>query len=102
MRTFSARSGDPLRIANPFASFAALLCSGGVVADGPASAASAAIVTTPMTQQLREYPNQEVLILAVEYPPGAADRVHRHDAHAFVYVLEGSIVMSVAASEPVT
>ena len=35
-------------------------------------------------------------------PPGSEDPAHRHDAHAFVYVLEGSIVMGVRGSEPVT
>jgi quercetin dioxygenase-like cupin family protein len=41
-------------------------------------------------------------MLTVEYPPGAVESAHRHDAEAFVYVLEGSIVMGVAGSEPVT
>src|SRR5215471_2553386 len=34
-------------------------------------------------------------VIAVEYPPGASDPIHRHNAHAFVYDLEGSIVMQV-------
>ena len=41
-------------------------------------------------------------MLIVEYPPGAADPVHRHNANAFVYVLEGSVIMQVKGSEPVT
>jgi len=41
-------------------------------------------------------------MLTVEYPPGGADPVHRHDAHAFVYVLEGSIVMQVKGGAEVT
>jgi len=80
----------------------ALLCSGIVVADDRASTAPAPIVTPLTTQQLQEYPGKEVLMLTVEYPPGAVESVHRHDADAFVYVLEGSIVMGVAGSEPVT
>ena len=36
------------------------------------------------------------------YPPGAHDPVHRHYADAFVYVLEGSIVMAVNGDKPVT
>jgi quercetin dioxygenase-like cupin family protein len=36
------------------------------------------------------------------YPPGAVDPVHRHDAHAFLYVLEGSIVMGVRGGKEVT
>ena len=41
-------------------------------------------------------------MLIVEYPPGGADPVHRHNANAFVYVLEGSVIMQVKGSEPVT
>jgi quercetin dioxygenase-like cupin family protein len=41
-------------------------------------------------------------MLTVEYPPGGADPVHRHDANAFVYVIEGSIVMGVNGGKPVT
>jgi len=41
-------------------------------------------------------------MLAVTYPPGGVDPLHRHDAHAFVYVLEGSIVMGVKGGKDVT
>jgi quercetin dioxygenase-like cupin family protein len=41
-------------------------------------------------------------MIAVEYPPGGSDPVHRHNAHAFVYVLEGSIVMQVKGGKSVT
>jgi len=43
-----------------------------------------------------------VLMLSVDYPPGCVEHVHRHDAHAFVYVLEGSIVMGVRGGKEVT
>ena len=61
-----------------------------------------AIVTSLMSKALVDYPGKEALVVTVDYPPGAADPVHRHDAHAFVYVLEGSIVMGVRGSESVT
>jgi quercetin dioxygenase-like cupin family protein len=38
----------------------------------------------------------------VEYAPGGADPVHRHDAHGFIYVLEGSVVMQVKGGKEVT
>jgi quercetin dioxygenase-like cupin family protein len=41
-------------------------------------------------------------MLLVTYRPGSADEIHRHNAHAFVYVLEGSIVMQLRGAEPVT
>jgi len=45
---------------------------------------------------------RELLLIAVEYPPGSADPVHTHHAQAFVYVLEGTIVMQVRGGAPVT
>ena len=41
-------------------------------------------------------------MIEVSYPPGARDVVHRHDAHAFVYVLEGQIVMQLKDQPAVT
>ncbi len=52
-------------------------------------------VTSLISKDLREFSGKEGLMIAVEYAPGGSDPVHRHDAHAFVYVLEGSIVMQV-------
>lgn len=48
-----------------------------------------------MTKALTDYPGKELTLITVDYPPGAVDPVHRHDAHAIVYVLEGSVVMGV-------
>ena len=41
-------------------------------------------------------------MLFVEYPPGSSDPIHRHNANAFVYVLEGSIVMQMRGGKEVT
>jgi quercetin dioxygenase-like cupin family protein len=51
---------------------------------------------------LADYPGKESRMLEVSYPPGARDMVHRHDAHVFVYVLEGQIVMQVKGQPAVT
>ena len=60
-------------------------------------------VATPlMTKALPDLPGKEALMLTVVYPPGGADPVHRHNAHAFVYVLEGTVVMQLKGQEPVT
>jgi quercetin dioxygenase-like cupin family protein len=64
--------------------------------------APAAIVTPLMTQPLDDYPGKEALMISVEYPPGASDPVHRHHAHGFIYVLEGTIVMQVKGGKAVT
>src|SRR5215471_13514519 len=67
-----------------------------------APAAPPADVKEIMSKPLTDIPGKEGLMLAVTYPPGAADEIHRHNAHAFVYVLEGSIVMQLRGAEPVT
>jgi len=51
---------------------------------------------------LADYPGKEGRIIEVSYPPGAQDMVHRHDAHAFVYVLEGQIIMQLKGQPEVT
>ena len=67
-----------------------------------ATAAQGPDVATVMSKGLAGLPGKEVLMITVEYPPGGADPVHRHDAQAFVYVLEGSIVMQVKGGKEVT
>ena len=52
-------------------------------------------VTSLMSRDLSDIPGKEGEMLIVEYAPGAVDPVHRHNADAFVYVLEGSVVMQV-------
>jgi quercetin dioxygenase-like cupin family protein len=59
-------------------------------------------VTTLFSKDLPDFPGKEGLMITVEYPPGASDPVHRHNADAFVYVLEGSIVMQVRGGKEVT
>lgn len=71
------------------------------VAPEPA-AAQHAEVTPLMSKDLPELPGKEVTMITVVYPPGSKDPVHRHDAHAFVYVLEGTIVMQVKGGKQVT
>jgi quercetin dioxygenase-like cupin family protein len=51
---------------------------------------------------LADYPGKEGRIIEVSYPPGAQDVVHRHDANAFVYVLEVQIVMQLKGQPAVT
>src|SRR5215467_1296619 len=67
-----------------------------------ASAAPPPDVKEIMSKPLTDIPGKEGLMLMVTYPPGGADEIHRHNAHAFVYVLEGSIVMQLRGAEAVT
>ena len=64
--------------------------------------AQEAKVAPLMAKDLTEIPGREVLMFTVEYAPGGKDPIHRHNAHAFVYVLEGSIVMQVKGGKEVT
>jgi len=68
----------------------------------PARSANDPVVTPLMMKELADIAGKEVIMITVEYPPGAADPVHRHPAHGFIYVLEGSIVMQVRGGKEVT
>jgi len=74
---------------------AALLMLGAV----PAKAAD---VKELFATDLPDYPGKEGRMIEVSYPPGAQDMVHRHDADAFVYVLEGQIIMQLKGQPAVT
>jgi quercetin dioxygenase-like cupin family protein len=71
-------------------------------AAGSRLTAQQAEVTPLMTKELADLPGKEALMITVVYPPGGADPVHRHNAHAFIYVLEGSVVMQLKGGKPVT
>ena len=71
------------------------LCGGTVMAQEPK-------VTELLLKELKDIPGKEGMMIKVEYPPGGSDPIHRHNAAAFVYVLEGSIVMQVKGGKEVT
>ena len=75
-----------------------LLC----LISGPLMAQQNAKVTPLVSKDLPEFPGKQGLMISVEYPPGASDPIHRHNAHAFLYVLEGTIVMQIKGAAPVT
>jgi quercetin dioxygenase-like cupin family protein len=64
--------------------------------------AQQAKVTEVLSKDFSNIPGKEGLMITVEYAPGASDPVHRHNAQAFLYVLEGSIVMQVKGGKEVT
>ena len=59
-------------------------------------------VTPLMSKDLTDLPSKEGLMITVEYPPGGSDPIHRHNAHGFIYVLEGSVVMQVKGGKEIT
>jgi quercetin dioxygenase-like cupin family protein len=74
-----------------------LLClmSGTAMAEEPK-------VTPLMSKDLAESPGREVLVITVEHAPGGSSAIHRHNAHAFVYVLEGAVVMQLKGGQQVS
>ena len=79
-----------------------VLLSVGLVLISGTLMAQEAKVTPLMSQVLTDISGKEGLMITVEYPPGGSDPIHRHNAHAFLYVLEGSVVMQVKGGKQVT
>ncbi|MGM4910254.1 cupin domain-containing protein [Rhizobium sp. 768_B6_N1_8] len=82
----------------------ALLVSASICLSGTLAVAAedTAKVTSLMSKDLPDYPGKEGLMISVDYGPGGSSPVHKHEADAFVYVLEGSIVMQVKGGKEVT
>ena len=72
-----------------------LVLSVSIFVCGFATTAYSQQVNTLLTRQLPEVPGKEIKVVTVNYPPGAVDAIHRHDAHVVVYVLEGEVEMQV-------
>ncbi len=64
-----------------------------------ASAAQQSAATVLLQTDLPDIEGREAVVLEVVYPPGVASASHRHNAHTFVYVLEGTVEMQVAGGE---
>ena len=75
--------------------FPAFLIAGALIAQE-------ARVTPLMSKDLANFPGKEGVMITVVYPPGSSDPIHRHNAHAFVYVLEGSVVMQLKGGKEIT
>src|SRR5215469_1954041 len=60
------------------------------------------VVTPLMSRDLPDVPGKEMIMISVDYPPGTVEHIHRHDAYAFVYVVEGSVVEQVRGGKEVT
>ena len=79
------------------------LIPGTLMAQQPTANQAPQASVTPLTSKdLPEFPGKEVLMITVDYPPGSVDPIHRHNAHAFIYLLEGSIIMQVKGGKEVT
>ena len=83
-----------MKISRPMSVLAFLITSTLIAQD--------AKVTPLMSKDLAECPGKEGLMITVVYPPGASDPIHRHNAYAFLYVLEGSVVMQLKGGKEIT
>lgn len=81
---------------------AVLACAFIALSTTQAAETPAPNVVPIFAKELADLPGKEALMITVEFPPGGADPIHRHDAHGFIYVLEGSIVMQVEGGPEVT
>jgi len=71
-------------------------------ADASSTKDKEAKITELFSKELTDLPGKEGLMLMIDYPPGSTDPIHRHNAHGFIYLLEGSIVMQVKGGKEVT
>jgi len=78
-----------------------LLLSGGLSLIVGTLMAQEPKVTSLMSKDLPESPGKEVLMITVEHAPGGSSAIHRHNAHAYVYVMDGSVVMQVKGGKQV-
>jgi uncharacterized protein YbjT (DUF2867 family)/quercetin dioxygenase-like cupin family protein len=103
-----SRSTPPKKATGVARAVTLLLCGivFATVSKAPVTKAAAtepeAKLTELMSKDLTNLPGKEGLMLLIEYPPGSKDPIHRHNAHGFIYVLEGSIVMQVRGGKEVT
>ena len=67
----------------------------------PISALSAEVAML-FKQELVDMAGKAGQVLTVEFAPGEVSAPHRHNAHTFVYVLQGSVVMQVQGGEAKT
>lgn len=71
-------------------------------APNPTARDKGVTVTELMRHALPDARGHEVVVVTVEYAPGAASTAHRHPGSTFAYVLEGSIESQVDPGQPVT
>jgi quercetin dioxygenase-like cupin family protein len=80
----------------------AALLAGGAASAQAADAPAQSVSVPLLAKDLTGVPNKEGTMFTVQYVPGGSSLPHRHDAHVFVYVLEGSVTMQVDGQSPVT
>jgi quercetin dioxygenase-like cupin family protein len=73
-----------------------------LVGTAPAQDAPRSVGKDLLVKQLGDLAGQEAVVRANLYPPGTSNPPHRHDAHVFLHVLEGQLVVQLKGGQPVT
>src|SRR5438309_7954576 len=75
-----------------------------VVATGTAWAQNAprSVGKDLMVKELPDLAGREAVVRANVYPPGTSNPPHRHDAHVFLHLLEGQLIVQLKDAQPVT
>jgi quercetin dioxygenase-like cupin family protein len=55
-----------------------------------------------MMKDLTGLAGKQAVVRANEYPPGTSNPPHRHNAHVFLHLLEGQLIVQVKGGQPVT
>jgi len=66
-----------------------------------ASAGDAPRLDVLLSQKLPDIEGREMLLIELEYPPGAETKPHRHPSHTVVYMISGQVESSVDDGAPV-
>ena len=75
-----------------------------VIATGTAWAQTAprSVGKDLVVKELPDLAGREALVRANTYPPGTSNPPHRHDAHVFLHLLEGQLIVQLKGGQPVT
>ena len=65
--------------------------------DAPRSVGKDLVVKT-----LPDLAGREAVVRSNVYPPGTSNPPHRHDAHVFLHLLEGQLIVQLKDAQPVT
>ena len=55
-----------------------------------------------MMKDLADLAGKQAVVRANEYPPGTSNPPHRHNAHVFLHLLEGQLIVQLKGGQPVT
>jgi len=82
--------------------FLAFLVISGFICSVSAQTPPRSVGKDLMVKELPDLAGKEALVRANTYPPGSSNPPHRHDAHVFLHILEGQLIVQLKGGQPVT